>query len=169
MIEQKPPSAPPCWGRQYDDNDKECTNQCEYRLSCKPNFFRNNSTPAPAMSLPIYPPQPVPIPQAPAWPQPAVSYAQPQPMRLGVAQPSVLPQYQIAPQNPMAFAQQAPILPNNISQPSQHSAYFSQYYSPYPGESVLERLGKHMVLRLGQILFHELASFLGLWRWPPRK
>jgi hypothetical protein len=48
-----------------------------------------------------------------------------------------------------------------------HSAYYMQYYSPYPGEGVLERLGKHLLLKVGQVLFHELSNFLGLWRWPP--
>ncbi len=50
---------------------------------------------------------------------------------------------------------------------SLHSSHYMQYYSPYPGETVLQRLGKHMVLRLGQVFFHELSNFLALWKWPP--
>lgn len=56
---------------------------------------------------------------------------------------------------------------NHIVQQAVHSPYFMQYYSPYPGETVLQRLGKHLALRLGQVFFHELSNFLGLWKWPP--
>lgn len=178
MIDQRPPSSPPCWGRQYDDNDKECTSQCEYRLSCKPTFFRNNSTSG-AVSLPMYP-TPAPLPQ-PTWPPAPPSFTPPQaqqPIRLGTVQPPATQPYQAIPApppHPMTFAQQPTTAPtqlppaNNLAPGSVHSPYFMQYYSPYPGESIVERLGKHMLLRLGQILFHELAAFFGLWKWPPRK
>lgn len=125
-------------------------------------------------SLPMYQP-PSSLPSLPSFQQP--TWAQPQqqtqPTRLGVPQPST---YQpLAPPNPMSFVmpqqgaqfpQMQPIANQTVAQ-SPHSPYFHQYYSQYTGESVLERLVKHMLLRLGQVLFHELASFLGLWKWPP--
>lgn len=162
MIDQKPPSAPPCWGRQYDESDRECMHQCEYRLTCKPAFFRGNPIPTGATPLPMY--QPVAPPQ-PFWPQ-LPSYAQPvvnQPTRIGNIQPPTIPTYQtpLVPQNSIPTLATVP--------GTSHSSYFNQYYSPYPGETVLQRLGKHMLLKLGQIVFHELASFLALWRWPPSK
>lgn len=168
MTDQKPPSAPPCWGRQYDEADKECMTQCEYRLTCKPAFFRNHNTPG--VSLPMYQPPPsLPSFQQPTWQQPQQQVQQP--MRLGVPQ---TPTYQPlpSPPNPMApFAPQSNLPqvtgPIAVGQ-SPHSPYFHQYYSQYSGETVLERLVKHMLLRLGQVLFHELASFLGLWKWPPK-
>lgn len=179
LIDQRPPSSPPCWGRQYDESDKECVHQCEYRLSCKPAFFRTNNTPG-AVSLPMYPTTAPPLPQ-PTWPQVQSPFTQqPQPVRLGMAQ-SPVQTYNPLPAPPMAMAFQqphigAPPMPqmaavtNAITTHNTlHSPYFTQYYSPYPGETVLERLGKHIILRLGQILFHEAAAFLGLWRWPPNR
>lgn len=59
-----------------------------------------------------------------------------------------------------------PIPQAQYAQPTGHSPYFNQYYAPYPGESVVERLGKHLMLKLGQVFFLELSNFFGLWRWP---
>ncbi len=188
MIEQKPANAPPCWGRQYDENDRECMHQCEHRLSCK-SAFQRNTHPGTA-SLPMYPqppqsfwpgvPQTQPsTPSLPIFPGITQPYPQ-QPVRIGQpAQaptfPSSLqyPQYQ--PQLPTPPAFQPPSVPTpaipqqmaTIVQQTLHSPYFMQYYSPYPGETVFQRLAKHMLLRLGQILFQEFSNFLGLWRWPP--
>lgn len=118
---------------------------------------------------------PTAAPPQPIWAQPTPPFVpqQPQPIRLGTAQPPALPSYQHfqAPPNPMTFGQPstvAPQFPTASAPQSIHSPYFTQYYSPYPGETILERLSKHMLLRIGQILFHELAAFLGLWRWPPK-
>lgn len=192
MIEQKPASAPPCWGRQYDEADSECMKQCEYRVTCKPAFFRSNANPS-MTSLPIFPSQPQPFwaGQAPGQ-MPFQGFPQPQPQpvtRLGTTQtppppPSMFAQVAqalTAPPNPMAAFMPQPVAqhPQYVQQPqpqqqhivqqSVHSPYFMQYYSPYPGETVLQRLGKHMMLRLGQVLFSELSNFLGLWKWPPLK
>jgi len=190
LIEQKPPSAPVCWGRQYDDNDKECTNQCEYRLTCKSAFFRGNSTPPGAISLPMYPTQQPPFWQG-AAPLPAPIFpfqgAQHQPGRMVTQPPPPPTTYQQLPPAPpltlaMAAMQQhnmpamsAPpsmMMPqmqmtNHVIQQSLHSPHFMQYYSPYPGETVVQRLGKHLLLRVGQVFFSELSNFLALWKWPP--
>lgn len=184
MIEQKPPSAPVCWGRQYDDNDKECTNQCEYRLTCKPAFFRAHATQTGVTSLPMYPTQAPPFWQgaaplpSPVFPFQGTQQSQ-QTVRLGAVQPPPLPTtFQHLP-NPPSFAiQQAPPAPmsapgamlqqaHHLVQQAAHSPHFMQYYSPYPGETILQRLCKHLALRLGQVFFHEVSNFLGLWRWPP--
>lgn len=61
----------------------------------------------------------------------------------------------------------APQVQAHALQHSMHSPHYMQYYSPYEGETVLQRLGKHLVLRLGQVFFHELSNFFGLWKWPP--
>lgn len=190
MIEQKPAAAPPCWGRQYDETDRECMHQCEHRLSCKSAFQR--STHPGTVSLPMFPPQPQPfwpgVPQAqPSTPSlpafPGITQPYQQTVRLGQPSPAPAfpsslqyPQYQPqVPQLPTPPAFQhpqvpTPVIPSTaaaIVQQVLHTPYFMQYYSPYPGETVFQRLAKHMLLRLGQILFQEFSNFLGLWRWPP--
>lgn len=177
MIEQKPPSAPPCWGRQYDDNDKECTNQCEYRVSCKPAFFRSNSTHG-VTHLPMYPSQSAPfwqgaapMPSAPVFPfqgaQQRTGTLPPPPTTFHpFPAPPVTMAMQQMPPAPMSVPPQIVQPPNHNTQQSVHSPYFMQYYSPYPGETVLQRLAKHVALRIGQVFFHELSNFLALWKWP---
>jgi hypothetical protein len=42
------------------------------------------------------------------------------------------------------------------------------YFCQYPGESVLERLGKNMALRAAESVFGEVMFFFRHWTWPPR-
>ncbi len=179
-MDPRPSGAPVCWGRQYQEDDKEC-NRCDYRMSCKSSQFRSTTVPHPN-ALPMYQPQPYQAPQ-PYWAgQPANHLVPQQPIRVGVTQPQppqVFSGASFPPPPPtMMTAPPAMALPVAQQQTQHHipaiqqgafqqSQYFNQYYSPYPNETVGERLVKHIFLRLGQVFFHELSNFFGLWRWPP--
>jgi hypothetical protein len=188
-MEARPPGAPFCWSRQFDEADKECS-RCEYRTSCKGAFFRANPVQSP--SLPMYTPPGYQPPQ-PLWStqnySPSASPNPLVPMRTGVPTqqppPPMFAGTAFPPPPPMTTAQPAMYgAPAVVNPPQVHpqqvhhlagvhpsmmqqTPHFAQYYSPYAGETVTERLIKHILLRLGQVFFHEMSNFFGLWRWPP--
>lgn len=135
-MSHQPPGAPPCWSRQYDDADAECS-QCAYKTTCRASFLRNNNMapPAPAQQF------------APSWSTPTAPRVQ-------------LPTYQPRQVQTMAPAPAVPPVPARTQD-------FSQYYAPHEGERTLHRVAKHIVLKLLEVVFSELANFFRLWRWPP--
>ena len=142
MSSASPPGAPPCWSRQFDEGDSEC-NQCDYKTSCRAAFLRSNGI-SPAVQHASY---------APSW-------------RQAHQTPSVAPQVRL----PTYQSRQPTIPPAPTSSYAPTTTYttnFTQYYAPYEGETTFKRMAKHVVLKLLEVVFAELANFFKLWRWPP--
>ncbi len=175
---QKPPNLPvqlTCWGQKYQDGDQEC-NQCAFKDSCR------NAVLIQAASRPIQPAKVVPLPTTPLFhPHPAQpvvpqpTYRPNQPTALVPVQVQQYPTYQPAPQ---PVPQPAPTYMANIPDTNHPNPMAPMmrpgasgppyYFTQYPGESVLQRLGKNMLLRGGATMFGELAYFFNHWTWPPR-
>jgi hypothetical protein len=84
---------PRCWGKSYEEHDRECRN-CGFQSTCREEIFRQNSMPRP-----IAPPYAAPAPTRPyAFPQPVATSIQP------YSPPAPAPVARVAP-----VAQPAPV------------------------------------------------------------
>jgi hypothetical protein len=119
-------------------------------------------------------------------PAPTPGYAPFTPIQAAYAPPSPYPPPPNQPYRPLPVIQQPlanpynpPPPPIKVQQfgyipitpqphPNQISDPFAGIIGQYPGESVGERLGKNVVLRMMEAMFTEIARFFHYWTWPNR-
>lgn len=171
--QQRPAGSPPCWGRQYDGSGnstksgRECAG-CPFNFSCKNAYdeaMGRQMSYAPTGYVPSYTPQyqyPYPQQYQQPWQQPPVPPPVPPPpvpqRHLPVWQPQASPP---APMwQPQARAP-APVVPL-----TQQEQQFQGIFGQYPNETVGERLGKNLILRMLEAFFSELARFFHFYTWP---
>jgi hypothetical protein len=145
-------NSPACWSRQFEEGDRECR-RCDYNVSCRDAFARSNGMPQmPQMAVPQMP-NPYLTPSA-------------QPNRIPVPPPQLHPSIPQAPAM-MQQVQQVPMMQPGM--PAQQQTM--QEYTPYPGESIPERVAKNITLGMLSAFFNifgnQMARVFQLWRWPP--
>lgn len=197
MSISKPVAAPVCWGTKYQDGDREC-GQCRFDDTCRVKMLEVLTQPTSSYHPPPSPPPPPPnssgypflpvyqpskptgiVPTPPKPPTAPISTTSPAPIRYttpSVPQPTYQPpvqyqtqQYQTPQQyHNVGYSIQDP--PNPISPIHRPGAPGPAYhFTQYPGETILARLTKNMVLRGLEAIFSELMYFFRHWTWPPKK
>ncbi len=178
----RPGNAPPCWGLQFEDGNRECM-QCSAKDSCRPATM--NAVMAQQQQIPMIPrmtlPVPVPPPPAPMYqvPQmPAIPQAPQQPYRLPVV-PQQAPQpfqgYQVPAPAPAPQPWHMPIPDPRHPDPAAPMyrpgavGGGPYYFNQYQGETVPQRLAKNMFLRAAEAVFSEVANFFRHWTMPPKR
>jgi len=174
--QQRPAGSPPCWGRQYDGSGtstksgRECAG-CPFNFSCKNAYDeaigrQMSYQPqgyVPTFNPPQYQPPYQQYPQYPQyqqqWQQPPTPPPVPPPpqRQLPVWQPQQA-------QPPMWQPQQRAPVP--LAPLTQQEQQFQGIFGQYPGETVGERLGKNLILRMLEAFFSELARFFHFYTWP---
>jgi hypothetical protein len=164
----RPYGSPGCWGQQFTDGDRECT-QCAFREGCRSScMYRATQTPmaAPVQNMVSLPARPY-IGGQPVAP-PVPQMFRPTAMAPAMQQQPIV-QYQQY-QQPVAVASLPdPYNPNPVIPMMRPGAPAPAYYfCQYPGETTIQRLGKNMALRASESVFGELMFFFRHWTWPPR-
>jgi hypothetical protein len=183
-----PVSLDNCWGKKYQDGDRECE-QCRFNDTCRPKMFEYlASVPVrspPPQSLPIYGanrttgtvPMPPPKPSTP----PPMTYP-PAPVHVRNYSPSVTPPPsppQQAPVHNYPYSNQQGYQGYAIPDPDRPNPYApmfrpgaqgpAYYFNQYEGEGTGTRLMKNVFLRALEAMFAEAARFFGNWTMPPRR
>lgn len=139
LVSQEPPR---CWGKSYDENDRECKG-CGFQASCREEVFRKNAEPRPVT--------------ASYWaaqaPRPYAAPIQVQPMAV---QPYVPPFPQMATMRPVAQPVQASPGPMPAHRYGwlQDPMYQVVHSAPPPmrpqmqGEGFMERMVKNVALSM---------------------
>lgn len=170
----EPAGAPACWGKQFDADDDECANGCNYNTSCRPATINNASNVSVRRTGPMFPQPPQPPSQ---FQLPVIQQQQYIAPRFGspiqAQQPSSFPR----PPAPTMFAQnqqQVPVAAQPHAPPGWNSpiAYLPRpnpanpTWWQYQNETTRSRLGKNIVLSALQAIFAELLRFFANWTWP---
>lgn len=104
------------------------------------------------------------VPQVPQMPNPYLTPSA-QPNRI-----PVVPRPQLHPSIPQvpAMVQQVPMVQPGLAQPQA-----MQEYTPYPGETLPQRVAKNITLGMLSAFFNifgnQMARVFQLWRWPPNQ
>lgn len=194
----KPAGSPGCWGVKYQDGDLECgqckyKDTCREALLHRvvnPQAARTN---LPVLSnynprIPAPPPPPsvsnyastqtavAPLPSRPYFAPPVSSL--PVPAKTVPPLPTSAPQAttpQVTTAQNQYYQQSTGWSLPNTSNPNPLAPMFrpgapspAYYFTQYPGESVVSRVGKNILLRAAEAIFGELMQFFRHWSWPPR-
>jgi hypothetical protein len=150
---------PPCWGKSYDENNRECKG-CPVQVSCKDEIIKLN-----VQRRPYYGTQPT----APAYPAAAA------PVPGYFPQPPQPRPYQPPQQIPIPVANQGggglPLYGYGwIRDPMFHTIHQAPVErNQFPGESFGERAIKNVALSLIEALFGSLLLAVRQWSWAPKQ